>query len=161
MKAYTLHENQAWIEPLVEAFAALGVPHEDWHLDGGMLDLAAAPPEGVFYNRMSASAHTRGHRFAPEYASIVIDWLESHGRPVVNGARALHLEVSKMGQYAALARHGVAVPRTIAVTEGGENAAIADAVARVADTHFANTPFILKPNRGGRGQGVVLLRSAS
>ena len=28
----------------------------------------AVPPEGVFYNRMSASSHTRGHRHAPEHA---------------------------------------------------------------------------------------------
>ena len=33
--------------------------------------MSAAPPEGVFYNRMSASSHTRGHRYAPELTAGV------------------------------------------------------------------------------------------
>ena len=53
---------------------------------------SAPPPEGVFYNRMSASSHTRGHTYAPEYAAAVIEWLERHGRTVVNGRRALQLD---------------------------------------------------------------------
>ena len=88
-KVYVIHENDAWVEPLRRAFAALGTPHEEWFLDRGLLDLRRPPPEGVFYNRMSASSHTRGHRFAPEATRATLQWLELHGRRTVNGSRAL------------------------------------------------------------------------
>lgn len=65
-KIYVIHENDAWVEPLRAAFAELRLPFEEWFLSDGLLDLAAAPPAGVFYNRMSASSHTRGHRYAAE-----------------------------------------------------------------------------------------------
>ena len=101
-KVHVIHENDAWVEPLRVAFARLGTPVQEWFLDRGLLDLRQTPPEGVYYNRMSASSHTRGHDFAPEYAAAVIAWLERHGRIVVNGSRALQLEISKVAQYEAL-----------------------------------------------------------
>jgi hypothetical protein len=73
------------------------------------------PPEGIFYNRMSASSHTRGHRYAPEFAGVVLAWLKCHGRVVVNGERALQLELSKVAQYEALKAFGITTPDTIAV----------------------------------------------
>ncbi|MEM8929588.1 MAG: alpha-L-glutamate ligase, partial [Acidobacteriota bacterium] len=114
MKIYVLHENDAWVEPLRTAFADLDLPFEEWFLDRGTVALDEEPPDGVFYNRMSASSHTRGHRYAPELTHAVLHWLERHGRRVVNGSRALSLEVSKVAQYRALADAGVRVPRTIA-----------------------------------------------
>jgi hypothetical protein len=149
-KVFVLHENDAWVEPLRGAFAALGTPYEEWFLDRGLLDLRQAPPEGVFYNRMSASSHTRDHTYAPEYAAAVIEWLERHGRRVVNGRRALQLEVSKVAQYEALAAHGIPTPETIAVV-GPEN--IPEASARLG------YPLILKHNRAGKGLGVQLVLS--
>ena len=113
-KIYVIHENAAWVEPLRAAFAELHLPFEEWFLSEGLLDLAAVPPEGVFYNRMSASSHTRGHRFAAEYTGGVLAWLESHRRRVINNGRALQLEISKMAQYAALANYGIRTPRTLA-----------------------------------------------
>ena len=74
-KIHVIHENDAWLAPLRAAFGAIGAPHEEWFLDRGLLDLTQPPPEGVFYNRMSASSHTRGHHFAPEYAAAVVEWL--------------------------------------------------------------------------------------
>ena len=76
-----------------DILSADGLPYEEWHLAGGDVPLSDTPPAGVFYNRMSASSHTRGHRFAPELAGSVLAWLEAHGRRVVNGGRALELEV--------------------------------------------------------------------
>ncbi|MDS8922379.1 alpha-L-glutamate ligase, partial [Streptococcus pneumoniae] len=65
---------------------------------------------------MSASSHTRGHRFAPEMAEAKIAWLERHNRRVVNGSRALRLEVSKVNQYMALDAAGIRTPKTVAVS---------------------------------------------
>jgi hypothetical protein len=150
-RIHVLHENDAWIEPLRAAFGALGTEAREWFLDTGLLDLTRPPPEGVFYNRMSASSHTRGHTYAPEYAGAVIEWLEAHGRTVVNGRRALQLELSKVAQYQALAGHGIPVPETVAAV-GVEN--IAKAAERLG------YPVILKHNRAGKGLGVRLVRSA-
>jgi len=148
MKVYVLHENDEWLPPFRDAFAADGVPFEEWHLARGELAFDEAPPDGVFYSRMSASAHTRGHEHAPALAGHTLRWLELFGRRVVNGSATLALEVSKIAQYAALRKKDIAVPRT--------RAAIGKAQILAAAETFAETPFILKPNRGGKGFGVQL-----
>ena len=78
-RIHILHENNEWVEPLRVALRDRDLPFTEWFLDTGTLDLTVAPPDGVFYNRMSASSHTRGHRFAPEHAAAVLAWLERHG----------------------------------------------------------------------------------
>jgi glutathione synthase/RimK-type ligase-like ATP-grasp enzyme len=150
-KIYVIHENDAWVEPLRAAFAERSLAYEEWFLDRGTLDLASAPPHGVFYNRMSASSHTRDHRYAPELTAGVLAWLEAHGRRVVNNGRALQLEVSKIAQYAALAQHGIRTPRTIAAV-GRE--ALMSAARQMAGR------FITKHNRAGKGLGVKLFEDA-
>ena len=151
-KVYVIHENDLWVEPLRAAFAERGVPYAEWFLDRGLTDLAEAPPDGVFYNRMSASSHTRGHRCAPEYTACVLAWLERHGRRVVNTGRALGLEISKVAQYAALDAHGICAPRTVAAV--GRDRIVA--AARAFDG-----PFITKHNRAGKGLGVHLFDGAA
>ena len=151
-KVYVIHENRVWVEPLRAAFDELGTPFEEWFLDRGVLDLRLPPPEGVFYNRMSASSHTRDHRYAAEYTGAVLAWLERHGRPVVNDGRALRLEISKVAQYEALAGFGIPTPDTLAVV-GREN--IVGAAERLG------FPLILKHNRGGKGLGVRLFLSSA
>ena len=66
MKVYVIHENPDWYAPLGAAFDAAGVPHEQWLLGDGVLDLDSVPPDGVFWSRMSASAHARGHPYAKD-----------------------------------------------------------------------------------------------
>jgi hypothetical protein len=146
-RIYVIHENDAWVEPLRTAFAESKLPFAEWFIDDGTLDLSEAPPAGVFYNRMSASSHTRGHRYAAELTGGVLAWLESHRRRVINGGRALQLEISKMAQYAALARYGIRVPRTIAAVGR-------DAIVQAARTMPGR--FITKHNRAGKGLGVRL-----
>lgn len=149
-KAHVIHENPEWSAPLFTALTELQIPFEDWFLDEGALDLASEPPQGVFYNRMSASSHTRDHRFSPEYAAAVLAWLEAHGRRVLNPTNALRLEVSKVAQYAALQAVSIRTPRTIAVVGKNDLAKAADAIG---------APFITKHNRAGKGLGVRLFYS--
>jgi hypothetical protein len=150
-KVFVLHENAEWMTPLRAALEDRNLPFAEWHLAEGKIDLSETPPEGVFYSRMSASSHTRGHRFAPEFTGNVLAWLEAHGRRVINGSRALELEVSKIKQYLALNAAGVPTPYTVAAL--GEKA-MREAVRNV------DAPFIFKPNRGGKGLGVQLFNSA-
>ena len=153
MHIHVIHENAAWLEPLAKALDAEALPWRDWFLDRGAFDLSQPPPDGVFYNRMSASSHTRDHRYAAELTAAVLAWLVGHGRRVVNGPRALDLEISKARQYAALEAAGVRTPKTVLV-------AGAELLAATADRHFPGAPVILKPNRGGKGLGVRLFHTA-
>jgi hypothetical protein len=145
MKVYVLHENPEWYAPLAAAFDRAGLPHEQWLLGDAVLDLASAPPPGVFWSRMSASSHTRGHPYAKDQTRGVLAWLESHGRQVVNGRRVLDLEMSKVEQLAALRAAGFDVPRTLAVAGRAELATAARTLP---------VPFIAKHNQGGKGLGV-------
>jgi len=153
-KIHVIHENPLWLPPLAEAFDQAGLPWAEMDLSRGTFDLSEPPPEGVFYNRMSASSHTRGHRYAAELTAGVLAWLTRHGRRVVNGPGALDLEVSKVRQYAALEAAGITVPHTVMVQD------TPNAVLEAARRHFASGPVILKPNRGGKGLGVRLFPSA-
>jgi biotin carboxylase len=103
---------------------------------------------------MSASSHTRDHRYSAELTASILAWLAGHGRRIVNGPRALDLEISKTRQYAALEAAGIRTPRTVLVA-GKEH------LVAAARRHFDGGPVILKPNRGGKGVGVRLLQNAA
>ncbi len=152
-RIHVLHENPDWLPPLAAALDRSGAAWADWFLVERAIDLSAPPPQGVFYNRMSASSHTRGHRFSAELTAVTLAWLTQYGRRVVNGPAALDLEISKVRQYATLARAGVATPRTIPVV--GKHKLVT--AAREA---FGKGRFLLKPNRGGKGLGVHLFEDA-
>ena len=134
--------------PLLAAMDSRAAPWVDWHMGDFALDTSLQPPAGVFYNRMSASSHTRGHRYAPEMTAGLLHWLEAAGAHVLNGSRAINLEVSKIAQYAALSRAGLSAPTTIACHT-------ADQIMAAFD-QFGGRPVITKHNRAGKGLGVKL-----
>ncbi len=142
-----IHENPEWYPPIAAAFDSIGVPHEQWLLGEDVLDLDAAPPRGVFWSRMSASSHTRGHPYAKDQTRGVLSWLERHGRRVVNGREVIELEMSKVEQHIALRTAGFDVPRTVAVAGTSQ---LASAARKLP------APFITKHNQGGKGLGVRL-----
>ncbi|MEM1201224.1 MAG: alpha-L-glutamate ligase [Pseudomonadota bacterium] len=150
-KVYVIHENSAWLPPLRAAFEAQQTPYEEWLLDRLTVDLSSAPPEGVFFSRMSASNYTRGHLHANHSTDIILRWLEAHGRRVINGSEVLQLEFSKAAQQIRLDQAGIATPKTV-VAVGRDK--IVDA-AHALDL----VPFIVKPNQGGKGLGVQLFAS--
>lgn len=146
-KIHILHENAEWTEPLIKALESRGLPYQDWYLDEGIVDLSTEPPDGIFYNRMSASSHTRNHRYSPELTAAVLRWLEHSNRIVLNGSKALELEISKIIQYTALEQVGISVPRTIAAV--GQK--------RILEAwDLLEGPVITKHNRAGKGLGVRL-----
>ena len=148
---HVIHENQEWTTPLFQELELLGVAFEDWDMSQSIIDISKSAPSGIFYNRMSASSHTRGNRFAPEMTVGLLAWLESQGRKTLNGRTALNLEISKLVQYAALQEVGLSVPHTIAVSNRDD---ILDA--------YDKMPFddvITKHNRAGKGLGVQLIKS--
>jgi len=149
-KIYILHENDEWIEPLRKELQAINAPFEEWHLGKRNVDHLDKPPYGIFYNRMSASSHTRGHRYAPEHTAVVLNWLEKNKRRVINNSRALSLEISKSLQYKELDSFGIKTPRTIYCSNK-------ESILKSANVF--TKPFITKHNRGGKGLGVKLFNN--
>ncbi len=145
-QVHVLHENPQWVAPLEAALRRQGIPYRLEDLSQGLVDLDRAPPPGVYYCRMSASAHARGHSHAASYARALLAWLEAHGRRVVNGSRALELELSKARQYQALRALGIRAPATMVAT-GDET--LLEAAGRLG------CPLVVKPDQGGKGLGVV------
>jgi hypothetical protein len=145
MTIFALHENPDWFPPFAAAFEAAGLDYQEWLLIDGKLDLDAEPPDGVFWNRLSASSHTRNHPHSKDYTRAVLDWLESHGRRVVTGRPVVELEVSKVNQLTKLKAFGIDIPKTTAVIGRDD---LVDTAASFP------TPFITKHNQGGKGLGV-------
>ncbi len=151
MKVYIIHENDEWTEPLINNFKKLSVPFEDWHMAKVNLLTNKIPPEGIFYNRMSASSHARGHRYAPEYTAVILNWLAAHNRKIINGENALSLEISKSLQYKKLKEHKIDVPKSIFCSSQ-------ESIINAANEF--DKPFITKHNRAGRGLGVKLFQNS-
>ena len=99
---------------------------------------------------MSASSHTRGHRYAPEYTGVVLNWLEKNNRRVINNSRALSLEISKSLQYKELENLEIKTPKTIYCNSK-------ESILKSANVF--RKPFITKHNRGGKGLGVKLFNN--
>ncbi len=149
-KIYIIHENDEWVEPLRKELKNINAPFEEWHLGKRNIDHLDKPPQGVFYNRMSASSHTRGHRYAPEHAAVVLNWLEKNNRRVINNSRALSLEISKSLQYKELESFGIKTPKTIYCS---------NKESIIKSANIFRKPFITKHNRAGKGLGVKLFNN--
>ena len=145
MTIYALHENPEWFPPFARAFTGAGLDFEEWLLISGTIDLDATPPEGIFYNRLSASSHTRDHANSKDYTRAILEWLDAHGRRIVNGRSVVEMEVSKVRQLSLLKAFGIDTPRTIAVIGRGDLVTAAESFP---------TSFITKHNQGGKGLGV-------
>ena len=150
MKVYIIHENDEWTLSLKLELKKLEVNFEDWHVEKANIDLGKNPPEGIFYNRMSASSHARGHRYAPEFTATILNWLKHHKRRIINNGNALALEISKSLQYLKLNEAGIKTPKSIYCNSKEQ-------IVKAAD-HFSK-PFITKHNRAGRGLGVKLFQN--
>ena len=146
-KIFIIHENNEWVEPLLIHLSNLQAPFETWHMNQVCINTSNDPPIGIFYNRMSASSHTRGHRYAPEYTAIVLDWLEYHNRRVINNSRSLNLELSKSLQYKELKIEGIKVPNTLFAKDKSQLLEFGKSFP---------LPFLTKHNRAGRGLGIKL-----
>ena len=149
---YIIHENDEWVVPLREELKKINAPYKEWHIGRDKIDSSNSPPSGVFYNRMSASSHSRGHRYAPENTKVVLNWLENHKRRIINNSKALKLEISKQMQYQELKNYNIKFPKTIFCK---------DKNSLLENSNNFDKPFITKHNRGGRGLGIKYFNNAS
>jgi len=148
---YIIHENDEWLVPLRESFKKINAPFKEWHMDKESFNFKKSPPDGIFYNRMSASSHARGHRYAPENTKDVLGWLEKNKKRIINNSRALELEISKQKQYKELKKFNIKFPETYYAEDKKE---------LIEHSKKFTKPFITKHNRGGRGLGVKYFKNS-
>lgn len=140
------HEHQEWFRPLFRELERRELPWE--RIDArshGYDPASAAPGWSLVLNRMSPSAHTRGHGRAVSYTLAYLEHLERRGVRVVNGVEAFRTEISKARQVALMEELGLEHPAT-RVVDHPEQAASAARELRF--------PVVVKPNRGGSGAGI-------
>ena len=142
-----LHEHPDWFRPLFNELDRRGLPYE-------RLDAAAhtynpggsALPYSAVFNRASPSAYLRGHGSSIFATLHYLRHAERLGVPVVNGAEAYALELSKATQIDLLAGLGLPYPATRVINHASL------AVEAAASLRY---PVLVKANIGGSGAGIV------
>ncbi len=138
-----LYEHPEWFGPLFAELDRRGIRYDRILATELNFDPAdRTVPYALVLNRMSPSAYVRGHGHAIFAALAYLRHLEIMGVPVVNGAEAFALELSKTAQISLLSRLGLPYPRTRVI----------NAAAQAADAarHLV-FPILVKPNIGGSG----------
>lgn len=140
------YEHPEWFRPLFRELERRGLPHEPIDATSHDFDPAAAEREySLVLNRMSPSAHTRGHGRATAYTLAYLEHLERRGVRVVNGTEAFRTEISKARQLLLMEELGLEHPATRVVDDPHR------AVDAAGELRF---PVVVKPNRGGSGAGI-------
>lgn len=145
-----LFEHPEWQKPLFAALERRGVPFTRYDLKAGAFDPAAPPEARLYFNQASPSAYVRGNARAVPFALALMRSLELGGARVLNGSRAFALELSKSAQAALMQQLGIAHPRTLTFND------VDTAIGRWGD----EWPALLKPEQGGSGARMYLVRSA-
>ena len=141
-----LYEHPAWFGPLFAELDRRGLPYAPIHAPDHSYDPSAREcPYGLVFNRMSPSAHTRGHGDTIRYTSHYLAHLESLGVPMLNGREAWRTEISKARQLDLFEELGVPYPPARVIHAPGQ--------ARDA-ARGLRFPVVVKPNVGGSGAGI-------
>ena len=140
------YEHPLWFEPLFAEFERRGVAYErllayEHHYDPAQ----RRSPYALVINRMSPSAHTRGHADAISYTLQYMSYLKEIGANVLNGYDAYVYEFSKARQISLLHRLGLPYPRARVINHPSQAPAAAEGLT---------FPVIVKPNIGGSGAGI-------
>jgi biotin carboxylase len=141
------YEHPDWFRPLFAELELRAIPYV--RIDAGSHGYDPGAKErqyAVFFNRMSASAYTRGHGNAVFYTRNYLAHLERTGTRVINGSDAFAIETSKALQLTLLESLGLPFPSTRVVNCAAEIASAARGM---------RFPVVVKPNIGGRGAGIV------
>lgn len=141
-----LYEHPEWFKPLFEAleernadYVAIDATNHSY--DPGDREV----PYSLVVNRMSPSAWMRGHRDAIFHTLRYLEHLDDVGTPVLNGAGAFRVELSKAAQYSLMSRIGLRHPATRVLSRPTQ------ALAAASELRY---PVLIKPNIGGSGAGI-------
>jgi glutathione synthase/RimK-type ligase-like ATP-grasp enzyme len=147
------HEHPDWFRPLFTELDRRGIAYERVQAAEHCYDPGErSTPWSLVFNRASPSAYLRGNAPATFHTLHWLRHLERIGTPVVNGAAAYSLELSKATQLDLLARLGLRAPKSRVIN----SALLARSAAR--DLRF---PVLVKANVGGSGAGIARYDSAN
>ncbi|MES2523662.1 MAG: hypothetical protein V4617_13235 [Gemmatimonadota bacterium] len=147
------HEHPDWFKPLFAELERRGIPFERLDAAAHTFDpTEASVPWSLVFNRASPSAYLRGHAQTTFYTLHWLKHLERVGVPVVNGAGAYALELSKATQADLLRQLGLPSPRTRVINHPSQ------AVRAARDLRY---PVLVKANIGGSGAGIVRYETES
>ena len=140
------HEHPDWFRPLFAELDRRGVPYVRLDAANHRYDAAeASPGYSLVFNRMSPSAHLRGHGHAIFYTLQYLAHLRRLGVRVINGYEAFVTETSKALQISLLDHLDLPYPR----------ARVINHPAQAPDAaHGLRFPVVVKPNVGGSGAGI-------
>lgn len=140
-------EHPEWCKPLFRRLEERQVPFVKLPAHEQRFDPALREPQyALVFNRMSPSAHMRGHGGAIFYTHQYLAYLEETGTPVINGLHTWVLETSKARQLDLLHRLELRYPRARVINHPSQ------AIPAATGLRF---PIVLKPNIGGSGAGIV------
>lgn len=142
-----LDEHPHWSDRLIAELRRRDLPFEKIDVsDHVFLPAVQERRYSVLVNRVSPSAHTRGHASSLFYALQALTFFEEIGTPVINPAASYRYEASKAAQALLMERLGLPYPRCAVLNQPG----------RILDLLQAfRFPVLLKPNVGGSGAGIV------
>ena len=156
---YIIHDNVKWLWNLRKNLESEKLEYTEWDLSEGNsvfggLDFNNEPPMGVYYNRVSASGFSRNARYSLEYSLVIVQWLESYGRRVINGSDSIAIELNKVKQFLELKKVGLKSPAIYLASNKKE-------IIKLANDNFFEKGLkcIIKDNRSGSGIGVKLVDS--
>lgn len=140
------YEHPDWFRPLFRELERRGLPHVRLHAAEHRYDPAGRGPDiALLLNRMSPSAHLRGHGAAVSHTLAYLEHLARRGLRVVNGLRAFRTEISKARQIGLMDSLELSHPATRVV----------DAPDQVSEAaRELRFPVLVKANRGGSGAGI-------
>jgi len=148
-----LFEHPEWQKPLFEVLGRRGVRFEALDLKENAFRHDALSPRPVYFNQASPSAYVRGNTRAVPFAASVIRSIEVAGGRVINGWKALSIELSKSTQAALITKLGLLTPRSIPFND-------VEALARVVESTPAwQWPALIKPEQGGSGARIYQVNS--
>ena len=136
-----LYENREWMEPLFAAMDRRGVRYEGIDLADSAYLLGEHDDSPLVINRVSPSAHLRGHGSAIPLVRGWLEMLERAGKRVINGATSFRLETSKVAQYQLIRDLGLPLPATAVFNDRTAVRTLLDGFP---------FPAILKPPSSGR-----------
>lgn len=140
------YEHPEWFKPLFAELERRGIAYERMLAHKHSFNPAVREsPYALIVNRMSPSAHTRGHARAIPYTLEYLAYLQEIGANVLNGLEPYQYEFSKARQIGLLEKLGARYPRSRVVNHSSQIPAAAEGL---------DFPVVVKPNIGGSGAGI-------
>jgi glutathione synthase/RimK-type ligase-like ATP-grasp enzyme len=146
------YEHPDWFRPLFAELVRRDVPFVTLDAASHAYDPSErSRAYGLVFNRASPSAYLRGKRQTTFHTLAWLRHLERLGVPVINGATAYAMEISKAHQLEVLDELGIPYPATRVINDGAR---------AVEAAHDLRYPVLVKANVGGSGAGIERFANA-